>query len=292
MALLVSAAFWTALWGPVGLLLATPLTVCLVALARKIHALEFIVVLMSDDTDPEPDITYYQRQLATDQAEAAELVAARAKRDGLPQVYDEILIPGLTYANTDRRASRLTEEEVQFVVGATRDIVAGLHRSPVASTPGTDLEAATRSRSPVRILGVPATDEADELALLMLQRLLDATHCEMEIATPMLASEVVARVGEERPTLVCIAALPPGGDAQARYLSKRLRSGFPDIKILVGRWGWTERADAEQEFLAAGADRVGGSLRETAAHVSELLPILAATGDTESGVELVPRRAA
>jgi hypothetical protein len=270
-----------------------------VALARNIQALEFIVVLMGDDVDPEPDITYYQRLLATDQAEAAELVKARAKKHALPQVYDEILVPALTYANKDRRAGRLTEEEVRFVVSATRDIVADLHRSQGAPTPGTDLQAAhaagngeTRSMSPARILGVPAVDEADELALLMLQRLLDAAHCEMEIATPMLSSEVVALVGVRRPTLVCIAALPPGGAAQTRYLIKRLRSGFPDIKILVGRWGLKGSADAAQEFLAVGADRVSVSLRETAVQVSELLPILAATRDTESGLDPFPLRAA
>jgi hypothetical protein len=88
----------------------------------------------------------------------------------------------------------------------------------------------------------------------------------------MLSSEVVARVGGERPALVCIAALPPGGATQARHLSKRLRSGFPDIKILVGRWGLKGRADAAQEFMAAGADRVGLSLRETALQVSDFSP--------------------
>jgi hypothetical protein len=188
---------------------------------------------------------------------------------------------------------------MRFVVSATGDIAADLHRSQGTPTPGMDLDAtdtvgngATRSLSPVRILGVPAVDEADELTLLMLQRLLDETNGEMEIARPMLVSEVVARVGEGRATLVCIAAVPPGGAAQARHLSKRLRSAFPDIKILVGRWGWKGSADAGQEFPAAGADRVGMSLRETVVHVSELLPILAATRDTESGVDFVPLRAA
>lgn len=229
---------------------------------------------------------YLQRLLATDQAEAVELVAAHAKGRALPQVYDEILIPALTYANTDYRASRLTEEEIRFVVSATRDIMRDLHRSPVTPTPGTDLQAhavgigAARAISPARILGVPAVDEADELTLRMLQRLLDATGCEMEIATPMLVSEIVAQVGERRPTLVCIAALPPGGAAQVRHLSKRLRSAFPDITILVGRWGWKGSVDAAQDFLAAGADRVGVSLRETVVHVRELLPTLVATRNT------------
>lgn len=142
--------------------------------------------------------------------------------------------------------------------------------------------------SGVRILGVPPVDEADELALRMLQRLLAATHCELEIVGPTLSSDVVARVGEGRPALVCM--LPPGGAAQARHLSKRLRAGFPDIKILVGRWGLKGSADDAHELLSAGADRVGFSLRETALQVSEHLPILAATRDTESVSDLFPPR--
>lgn len=171
-------------------------------------------------------------------------------------------------------------------MNATKEIVADL-----ASTPA-DTQAAhaggvgaTRSMSRVRILGVPAVDEADELALRMLQRLLDATHCKLEIATPTLSSEVGARVGAERPTLVCIAALSPGGVTQARHLCKRLRSEFPDIKILVGRWGLKGSADAAQECLSAGADRVGLSLRETALQVSKLL---GATRDTDRGLDPVP----
>jgi hypothetical protein len=96
----------------------------------------------------------------------------------------------------------------------------------------------------------------------------------------------------ERPMLVCIAALPPGGAAQARHLSKRLRSGFPDIKILVGRWGLNGSVNDPHELLAGGADRVGLSLQETALQVSEMLPILAAPRETEIALDLVPPRPA
>src|SRR5678816_4195647 len=84
----------------------------------------------------------------------------------------------------------------------------------------------------VRILGCPAQDEADELALLMFRQLLDCTRYEVEIMSDtMLTAEVVAQIGEKSPAMICIAAVSPGGLAQTRYLCKRLRARFANLKI-------------------------------------------------------------
>jgi CheY-like chemotaxis protein len=129
------------------------------------------------------------------------------------------------------------------------------------------------SSSTVSVLGCPAGGEADELALRMFRQLLGPAGCQFQVlSSETLAAELLSRIEEEQPALVCIATLPPAGLAGARYLCKRLRGRFPDLKIVVGRWGQVEkREEAESRLLAAGAESVTTSMLATR---SELLPLL------------------
>ena len=187
--LLVAVAFWTWLWGPIGLILATPLTVCVVVLSKYVPQLDFISVLMSDEPAMESNISYYQRLLAMDQAEAAEIVEEHLKTHPLDQLFDGVLIPALSHARRDRELGRLTEDSEQFVFRATREIIEDLDSlKPRSSTAVTDLsKTATIEEHPsvilpkLHILGCPAHDEADELVLLMIRQLLDSTRYEVEI---------------------------------------------------------------------------------------------------------------
>ena len=240
--LLVAIAFWTWLWGPVGLVLATPLTVCVVVLSKYVPGMDFIGVLISDQPAMESNMSYYQRLLAMDQAEAAEIVEEHLKTHPQDQIFDAVLIPALNYTRRDRELGRLTEDGEQFVFRATRDILEDLNSlKPQSSSEVSDSQPATiDENSPVilpkvRILGCPAQDEADELALLMFRQLLDGTRYEVEIMSDaMLTAEVVARIGEKSPAMICIAAVPPGGLAQTRYLCKRLRARFPNPRLRSG----------------------------------------------------------
>jgi predicted PurR-regulated permease PerM len=263
-ALLIALTFWTWLWGPVGLLMATPLTVCLIVLGKHLPALGFIVVLMGDRPVIEAKARYYQRLLARDQDEAIDIVEAYVNTDGRESVYDAVLLPALYYAKQDRDRGLLSEGDAQFVGQATREILDVLaHDAPVPSErdpgdhPGTD----TR----VRIVGCPARDEADVLALEMVRHLLDPARYRMEVSrTGMLVAEVLAWVDLHRPALVCIAAVAPGGLSQARHLCKRLRSQCPELEIVVGRWGLHDEKDADcQHLLAAGADHVETTVLDT-----------------------------
>jgi hypothetical protein len=124
----------------------------------------------------------------------------------------------------------------------------------------------------VRILGCPARDEADELALHMFRQLLDSSRYEVEVMSDaMLASEVVAQIGQKNPALIFIATVSPGGLAQTRYLCKRLRARFPNIKIAVGRWGMG--SEHNNSILHAGADKVGITMLETREQVIQLSQI-------------------
>ena len=271
--LLVAVAFWTWLWGPVGLILATPLTVCVVVLSKYVPQLDFINVLMSDEPVMKSHISYYQRLLAGDQDEAAEIVEEHLENHPFEETCDEVMVPTLNYAKRERALGRLAENDQQFIFQATREILEDLNGlNPEPSNPAAMIKKAPTTPR-VRILGCPARDDADELALLMFGHLLDPARYElMRLPDETLASEVIDQIVEKGPSLVCISSLPPGGLAQTRYLCKRLRNRFPDLKIIVGRWG-TRSENNWSSLLAAGADKVGTTLVETRDQVIQLSQI-------------------
>jgi predicted PurR-regulated permease PerM len=280
--LLVAIAFWTWLWGPVGLVLATPLTVCVVVLAKYVPGMDFIAVLMGDQPALESNISYYQRLLAMDQAEAAEIVEEHCETHPQEQIFDAVLIPALNYARRDRELGRLTEEGEQFIFRATREILEDLKSlKPESLSEASDSEKVTVASNDftaplpkVRILGWPARDEADELALHMFRRLLDFTRYDIEVMSEaVLSSEVVALIGEKSPALIFIATVSPGGLAQTRYLCKRLRARFPNLKIAVGRWGMG--SEDSSNILLAGADKVGATMIEAREQMIQLCQISA-----------------
>ncbi len=269
-ALLVAIAFWTWLWGPIGLLLGTPLTVCLVVLGKHVPALEFITILMTDDEPAlRSDVAYYQRVLARDQREANDIVYAYLHAHTLEEAYDDILIPALAYAKRDRETNQVTDDEVQAIYRSAMETIT--HLASTAAADGVSglaqpMPAAARTAA---VLGCAAGDAAGELALRMLQQLLTPHAVGVEVGSARaLTAEVLALVAEKNPSMVCIASIHPDDLAQARHLCKRLRVRFPALKILVGRWGTPEPHERDQ-LLASGADAVGSTLRETRDQIRE-----------------------
>jgi predicted PurR-regulated permease PerM len=279
-AMIVAAAFWTFLWGPVGLVLSGPLTVCLVVLGKHVPDLEFFAVLLGDAPALDADVSYYQRLLARDQDEAAQLVLRYAKASPPEQVYDELLVPALVYATRDRDRDILTESDEQFVLQATHEVLEDLgeRRSAavLAATKEPSIGGARARPAKVRILACPARDHADRLALEMLRQLLNPAEWEVEVTVlETLTAELVAHVTEAKSALICIGALPPGGLAHTRYLCKRLRARHPDLKIIVGRWGLKDNVDVNREELQeVGADLMATTLLETRKQLNDWLPVL------------------
>ena len=272
-ALMVAIAFWTWLWGPIGLLLATPLTVSLGVLGRYVPQVEFLGILLSDEPVLEPHTSYYQRLVAQDQDEAAELVEEFLQTHTLAEAYEAVLIPALSTAKKDLARDNLSAAEGEFIVLTTRELVEELSLSPdtaAAPAPTPDQEAAPLPKVPV--VFCPVDDEADALALLMLQHLLDPSRYEIEqLSTSMLTAEVVSRVQESQVQLICLGGLAPGGLARTRYLCKRLRTHFPALKIVVGRWGSIGNSQDSQELLhQAGASAVGTTLHDTCTQLTQL----------------------
>ena len=270
--LLIAAAFWTWLWGPIGLLLSTPLTTCLVVLGKYVPSLSFLDILLGDQPVLETHVNYYQRLLARDEDEANDLIEEYLAEKPCDLVYDEVLIPALVRAKRDRDRGELDPDETRYIVDETREILASTVQVRQAAC-ATPQEGPPAAEPKVLVLGCPARDEADEAALDMLRQLLDGTRYAVEVlASATLAGELLTQVEEKNPAAVCIAALPPGGLAQTRYLCKRLRARFPALKILVGRWGQPGTADkAREAVLSAGADNFATTLVETRTELIRLL---------------------
>jgi predicted PurR-regulated permease PerM len=276
-ALLMSVAFWTWLWGPLGLLMATPLTVCLVVLGKHVPGLEFVGTLMADTPALAPEYGYYQRLLARDQGEAAELLERHIKTEPPRSVYDALLLPALNYAERDRLEQRLSADEETAVIDATRELMADVAESiqRLQSAARPEEPPLPGPREPLRVLGYATNGVADEVALAMLAHLVDDLPIAIEMArTRLQASELVALVHAQHVSVVCIADLPPSPPSKTRYLVKRLHAAAPDLRILVGRWGPPALADESTHVLReAGATLVASTLAETRTYLGTLVEI-------------------
>ena len=295
-ALLVSAAFWLYLWGPVGLVLSAPFAVCLVVMGRHIPQLGFLYLLLGDKPALNQDSSFYQRLMLGDFHEAAAVALRRIKDSPSDDVYDQMLIPVLNYTRRDIQREYLTEEDQQSVLEGMRMTLAKIEESRIDSKERTmEIDDAKTGQtvdasslpSPLRILGCPATDDADRIALEMLQQLLDPTHWQLEIESlETLTSELIASIRKAPPAFVFIASIPPGGLAHSRYLCKRLRKACPELSIIVGRCGQKRNARNDREQLeSAGASFVIPSLLEARNLLNARRPLLEHQGAAVASTE-------
>jgi predicted PurR-regulated permease PerM len=276
--LIVSAAFWTLLWGPAGLVMATPLTICVLVLARQLTPFRFLDTVLGDRPALRVSDQFYQRLIARDPDEAADLVERHLAGLPVEQVYDEVLLPALVSARRDRARGVLLDNEERFILQATREVIEEAVHPEVQRL----LAGAEPPPAPVVALGCPACGEADELALHMLRQLLGVRGYHLAVAPARVGpAEVVQRTRQERPALVVIAALPPCGLAQVRRLWRRFRREFPDTEVLVLRWGRDEAAQQDQALLTeAGIRPRAGSLLEAR---DEAVALLRLTGRRPPG---------
>jgi predicted PurR-regulated permease PerM len=278
--LLVSVTFWTWLWGPLGLLMASPLTVCLVVLGKHVPGLAFVGTMMDDTPALAPEYGFYQRLVARDQSEAAELIDSHIRTEPPASVYDALLLPALSYAERDRLERRLSPEEEAAVIDATRELIADAAeniRRRTAEDPAAAVDAPSRPEpsEPLRVLGYAVNGAADEVALAMLAQLLADSPIAMEItATRMQAAELASVLAKGHFSVVCFADLPPSSSSKTRYLVRRLRSALPELRIAVGRWGPPALADETRETLMnTGANHVASLLSESRIYLRGLLEL-------------------
>ena len=251
-AIILAALFWTWLWGPVGLLLAVPLTVCIAVMGRYIPELGYLNVLLGVEPVLPPEARFYQRLVARDRDESIALADEYAAEHGQAALFDTLLIPALALIETDRHKGALEPETERFAFDTTRQILDELGED------GTETTAAPH------VCILPARDQADELAGAMLARLLPGARM---FSAKSLAAETLEQVGEGSCRVMCISAVPPHAASHASYLARRLKKQFPKLRIVVALWT-TEGVDrVRPRLLGAGIDEVATRLPEVLAQL-------------------------
>ncbi|MCB8819627.1 AI-2E family transporter [Microvirga rosea] len=309
-AVVLSAIFWTWIWGPVGLLIATPLTLCLVVLGRHVERLEFLDVILGDRPALTPAENLYQRMLAGDPDEALESAEVLLRERSLTSYYDEVALKGLQLAANDASRGVLTThqlEQVKDVIGSLVEDLDGhddaepprketadepvaspasekpANKEPaVAPVPSMATAIPEEWRAEGAVLCIAGRGPLDEAAASMLAQLLN----KHSLGTRNVAYDAVSRSGiitldTSNVRMICLSYLEIGGTpAHLRYLLRRLRNRMPDIPILVGLWPTDDAVLNNQTRQASlGADYYVSSLREAV-----ILCVKNATGE-EKGLQ-------
>ncbi|MFO0877693.1 MAG: AI-2E family transporter [Gemmataceae bacterium] len=260
-ALVVAMAFWTYLWGPIGLILSTPITVCLSVLGKHVPSLHFLDVLLGTAAPLDVDMKYYQRVIAHDEIEASDLIEEFLAEHTPEGLFDQVILPALARARQDRERGNLREDEMMALVRMTRELLQA------------SLGDITEGETSVVMTCCPAYDALDTLAVELLVRSLSGRARMHVVASDATASDLLASIEEREPALVCLVGLPPAGSSRLRYLCKRLRARFPQLSVVVGLWGIGADDNLAEQLRAAGASQVSTNPAATRAQIIPLLQV-------------------
>ena len=291
-AVVASATFWTALWGPIGLVLATPLTVCLVVLGRHVERLEFLDVMFGDRPALSPPEIFYQRMLAGDPTEASEKAEEFLKERSLSSYYDEVALKGLQLAQVDAERGALDPERLTKIRDAVSEFANNISEQddrPLPKVnPTTDVEATSAVETvaedapyenlPVLskedlppewqgehpVLCVAGRSLLDEAAAIMLGQLSTAHGLAARVeAADALSTANIFRLETAGVAIVCLVYMDAGSPAHMRYSVRRLRRKLPKATIILGCW-LKDMEPAALEALREGAkaDLAAASLGE------------------------------
>jgi hypothetical protein len=262
-AVIASATFWTWLWGPIGLVLATPLTMCLVVVGRHVDRLNFLEVMFGDEPPLTPAELVYQRMLARDPVEAAEQAEIFLKEKPLVTYYDEILLEGLKLAQADAERGLLDADRMQLFRDSVAEIVDDLstHKDTVAPDEPADAEAPLaqldkaetactvallpeRWRSGKPVMCVPGIGLLDEATAIVLAQLVErrGIGARAEQADALSMSRIFSLDAKDV-VLICLCYVENASSAQIRYAVRRLRRRAPEAFILVALFGDVARVE-------------------------------------------------
>ncbi len=256
-AILVAAVFWTALWGPVGLILSTPLTVCLSVLGRYSPHLQFLDILLGDEPVLSPGALFYQRLLALDQREALGIVETYLKDKPLVELYDQVIVPALAMAEQDRHGGQLESKREDFVVQSIHEFVTELSESSAAKGPRradrqiVPAEETGRAvRKECRVFSLAANDAADEITAAMLAQLVGREGFP-SLAFPFTDAvvELLDGLAPQAGDIICVSSVPPLALTNARKMSQEIHEAFPEVTLFVGLWSYPATTSKTLERL-------------------------------------------
>lgn len=347
LAILVAAVFWAGLWGPIGLILSTPLTVCLILMGRYVPQLNFLEVLLGDEPVLPLEAHFYQRLLALDQDEATTIAESYLKEKPLGNLYDNVVIPALAMAEQDRHLNTIDTGTADFISQSTRELIEEVGErffdtlkngslkseslkngsvqsdssrngnegreaeangeraskdsnlmqqalfspeeqppsesssgSPTKSSPGSKNTHAAENegRSNVdygafdglRVICIPARDEADELVAQMMAQLIRRLGSEVRVQRFASRNSDLKDLEPQGWDVAIVSALPPFAAGHARSLCKRLRQRYPRLKIVLGLWSFEGGVAKAEERIGSGcADIVATSLEKAIDRLAE-----------------------
>ncbi len=295
LAVLIAAVFWTWVWGPIGLFVSTPLTVCLVVIGRYFPQLEFLNILFGDEPVLPPEARFYQRMLAMEQDEATELAEEYLEKNSLASLYDQVIVPALHLAERDHYHGELNETRHHHVIQSTRDLVEYLGEREDEQK--NVLDKTEQANKPVHqnapkhepVLCIPAMDEADEIVAMMFAQLLQQRGIAAKaLAMRLTTLESLEEVGQEKVETACVSALPPLAILHARYLCRRLRSRFPHLKLLAGIWNINpQEGNLQKRIAAIPADGVVTSLMGAVEQIEAILSASVSQPATQATASVV-----
>jgi predicted PurR-regulated permease PerM len=245
LAVLVAAVFWTLLWGPIGLVLSTPLTVCLVVIGRHVPQLEFLHVLLGDEPVLSPELHFYQRMLAADLTDARRVLLQNLEGKRLQELYDSVVIPALSMAQRDRRQDDLDDSAADFIWQVARELVDELneeHSDPEGASRDEIQKASFDTRSvagSANVVCIPARTAGDETVGTMLVHLLEQNGIPAHCVSLASSLEMIDQLAADRPDIVVISSLQPFGVTHARKLYALIKARLPGTPILLGVWNFS-----------------------------------------------------
>jgi predicted PurR-regulated permease PerM/methylmalonyl-CoA mutase cobalamin-binding subunit len=235
--LLVAAMFWTWLWGAVGLLLSTPLTVCLAVVGKYVPSLSAFGILLGDETELEPDVKLFQRLIAYDQAGARQFIDERLKKQTRFEVFETTMMPALARMERDYALGAIDEKERAFTLRIMNEVLADLKQTPeIALLNSNGPEGPAREERPT-VVGISAGTEVDAVILEMVSIAFEPLGVDFSVVPGDLSPlEVCEKLRHETPDVIVVSHLSSRGTGKARYLVKRLNAAISTSSIVVGCW--------------------------------------------------------
>jgi hypothetical protein len=260
-AILVAAVFWTWLWGPIGLLLSTPLTVCVVVIGRYVPHLEFLGILFGDEPALSPAQRFYQRMIAMNAEDAVELVEQFLKDQSVIDVYDSIIIPAMSLAEEGRHAGFLDSATEAYFLENTRELVEEIGAKPPAEP--------IENRTTAKIFCLPAKNAADEIACQMFIQLVRGTVARV-LPIGISTDDLVQTISAARPDVLCISGVPPQATRRVAVRSRHLRTLFPDLGIMAAVWSDADLTNVRARIPVNDANHVVCTLKQAIDYVSRI----------------------
>jgi predicted PurR-regulated permease PerM len=287
-AVVVAAGFWTFVWGPVGLLLSTPLTMCLVVIGRHVDQLRFLDVMLGDRPPMAPEESFYLRMLAGNHDEAAEQAESFLHEHTLPTYFDQVAIKGLALAQLDVNRGALNEGGRQRIATTVEGFIDNLtmHEDVQQREAGIAHEVPPGHWRNRPVLCVAGRGVLDHAAASLLAHLLERQG----IGTRLAESEEVSPSNVQEldcdgVQVVCVSYLEPGSPKNARYMARRLRKRMPELPLIAGFWSVIQDdTHYLDSFEATECDFLATNLQQAVTQVIALMKRSVSEGKFRSAV--------